>query len=140
MFESILFYLSGLASLLGHLLVWWTPLTKQSIIRIVSIVIILASGFTTLLLIEFIRNPILILNMSYSGILEQYSHLSIIISSIWHFGTIDLFAALCVRWFLFFYLKLSIPLLLRILLGAFLFLWCPIGILLFFIYLIVYYQ
>lgn len=71
------------------------------------------------------KNPYLLLNMSYSGIVAQYKHLSIIVASVYHFGVSDLLTTLLIRQLT---LILNIPFYFCILMAIFLFLWCPVGV------------
>ena len=145
-FQTVLFYIAANCLFLGCMSVWF--LRKKSWLNRFLLIFIVPCCliYTGIILYILSTDPMLLLNMTFSGVQEQYMSNWIVVSSICHYAVTDIVVSRVVLYFMQFNNRLPyIPINIQmkefgfwkyIPLYIILFLWPPIGVL---IFLMIYY-
>lgn len=125
-FQTIIFYFAAILDFGGCMSVWLFMNKKWLNRLLIGFVCILSIIYTSIIIYTFITNPMLLLNMSFSGVQDQYKSNWIIVSSIAHYGVTDIITS---RVILYIMAEFQLSMWKYIPLYILLFLWSPIGVL-----------
>lgn len=129
--QTIIFYIVALLDFFGCASIWIFNNKKWLNKVVATFLVLLCLIYTVIVAYTFITDPVLLLNMSFSGVQDQYKSIWIMVTSVGHFAATDIIASRVMLYVFKDYYKIAFWKVLPIF--VLLFLWCPIGLLISFV-------